>query len=91
MKPGKSGLTRLIDATAYSAKGIAACWRNEAAFRQEIVLFALALPNKEANSSTNAEPVVRPSLSKAMVNAPSWTMASRKPSAKTKTNSSNGE
>ena len=44
MKPGKSGLTRLIDATAYSAKGIAACWRNEAAFRQEALLVLILLP-----------------------------------------------
>jgi diacylglycerol kinase (ATP) len=44
VKPGKSGLTRLIDATAYSAKGIAACWRNEAAFRQEALLVLILLP-----------------------------------------------
>ena len=44
MKPGKSGLTRLIDATAYSAKGITACWRNEAAFRQEALLVLILLP-----------------------------------------------
>ena len=44
MKPGKTGLQRLIDATAYSAKGIRACWRNEAAFRQEVTLFLVLLP-----------------------------------------------
>ena len=44
MKPGKTGLQRLIDATAYSAKGIRACWRNEAAFRQEVILLLVLLP-----------------------------------------------
>jgi len=44
MKPGKSGLARLIDATRYSALGIAASWRNEAAFRQEVLLVMLLLP-----------------------------------------------
>ena len=44
MKPGETGLTRLIDATGYSIKGIRACWRNEAAFRQEVVLVIVLLP-----------------------------------------------
>ncbi len=44
MKPGKSGLSRLYDATGYSASGIRACWRNEAAFRQEVLLSAVLLP-----------------------------------------------
>jgi diacylglycerol kinase (ATP) len=44
LKPGKTGLARLIDATAYSAKGIRACWQNEAAFRQEVILFVVLLP-----------------------------------------------
>jgi diacylglycerol kinase (ATP) len=44
MKPGKTGLRRLLDATAYSAKGIGACWRNEAAFRQEVLLLVVLLP-----------------------------------------------
>ena len=35
---------RLFDATAYSAKGISACWRNEAAFRQEVLLVIVLLP-----------------------------------------------
>jgi diacylglycerol kinase (ATP) len=46
MKPGKNGIARLIDAAGYSITGMKACWRNEAAFRQEIalsiVLFALS-------------------------------------------------
>jgi diacylglycerol kinase (ATP) len=41
---GKTGLRRLINALGYSRDGIAAAWRNEAAFRQEILLAAIALP-----------------------------------------------
>jgi diacylglycerol kinase (ATP) len=44
LKPGKTGLGRLIDAAAYSAKGIRACWREEAAFRQEVALLIVLLP-----------------------------------------------
>lgn len=44
MKPGKTGVGRIIDATAYSIKGIRHCWINEAAFRQEFVLACLLLP-----------------------------------------------
>jgi len=44
MKPGKTGLRRLLDATGYSARGIRACWRNEAAFRQEVLLAGVLLP-----------------------------------------------
>jgi diacylglycerol kinase (ATP) len=44
LKPGKSGLARLVDATTYSAKGIRACWENEAAFRQEVALLLVLLP-----------------------------------------------
>ena len=41
---GKRGLRRLINALGYSRDCIAAAWRNEAAFRQEILLAAIALP-----------------------------------------------
>lgn len=44
MKPGRTGLTRLFDALGYSIKGIRACWRNEAAFRQEVALCCVLLP-----------------------------------------------
>jgi diacylglycerol kinase (ATP) len=44
VKPGETGLARLIDATGYSIKGIRACWQNEAAFRQEVVLVIVLLP-----------------------------------------------
>ena len=46
-KPGETGIQRIISAAGYSAKGLRSCWRNEAAFRQEllacIVMFPLAL------------------------------------------------
>ncbi|MBT8061585.1 MAG: diacylglycerol kinase [Gammaproteobacteria bacterium] len=41
MKPGKSGLARIIAATGYSFSGIKAAFRNEAAFRQELLLVAI--------------------------------------------------
>ena len=44
MKPGKTGITRIVDATGYSMSGIRAAWKNEAAFRQEAVIAALMLP-----------------------------------------------
>lgn len=44
MKPGKTGFSRLIDATRYSMQGMKAAWRNEAAFRQELVSVVILLP-----------------------------------------------
>jgi diacylglycerol kinase (ATP) len=41
---GKQGLTRLINALGYSRDGIAAAWKNEAAFREEVLLAAIAIP-----------------------------------------------
>ena len=41
---GKKGLTRLWNALGYSRDGIAAAWRHEAAFREEILLAAIAIP-----------------------------------------------
>ena len=38
MKPGATGIKRIIDATQYSMQGLKAAWVNEAAFRQESVL-----------------------------------------------------
>ena len=38
MKPGKTGLARIIDATGYSFGGMRAAWKNEAAFRQETII-----------------------------------------------------
>lgn len=44
MKPGKTGIRRLLDATGHSARGLAATFRGEAAFRQELLLVAVLLP-----------------------------------------------
>lgn len=44
MKPGHTGLTHLVHSTRYSWKGLKAAFRNEAAFRQEVVITTLLLP-----------------------------------------------
>jgi len=41
---GRKGLTRLWNALGYSRDGLAAAWKNEAAFREEILLAAIAIP-----------------------------------------------
>lgn len=41
---GRTGLRRLVDATRYSLQGLAAAWKHEAAFRQEVAIAALLLP-----------------------------------------------
>src|SRR3990172_4378073 len=38
MKPGKTGVARIIDATHNSMKGLKACWTHEAAFRQDVAI-----------------------------------------------------
>jgi len=43
-KPGKKGVRRIIDATGYSFRGLAAAWQHEAAFRQELMLALVAIP-----------------------------------------------
>ncbi|MBV7598997.1 diacylglycerol kinase [Aeromonas sp. sia0103] len=43
-KPGATGVTRVINATGYSMKGLKSAWINEAAFRQELVLVLLLMP-----------------------------------------------
>lgn len=40
MKPGRTGISRLLHAARYSLQGLAAAFRNEAAFRQELLLVA---------------------------------------------------
>jgi diacylglycerol kinase (ATP) len=46
MKPGKTGLRRIFDASGHSMNGLKTCWTNEAAFRQnavlQLVLFVLS-------------------------------------------------
>jgi diacylglycerol kinase (ATP) len=44
LKPGETGLTRLVSATRYSLQGLRACWRHEAAFRQEASLALVGVP-----------------------------------------------
>jgi diacylglycerol kinase (ATP) len=41
---GKQGLVRLINALGYSRDGLAAAWKNEAAFREEVLLAIVAIP-----------------------------------------------
>ncbi|WP_153146865.1 diacylglycerol kinase [Dechloromonas sp. H13] len=41
---GKKGLVRLWNALGYSRDGIAAAWKNEAAFREEVLLAAVTIP-----------------------------------------------
>lgn len=43
-KPGKKGFARLFDAFGYSWLGLKACYKYEAAFRQELFLGAIMLP-----------------------------------------------
>jgi diacylglycerol kinase (ATP) len=41
---GKTGLQRVLNATRYSLEGLAAAARHEDAFRQELLVFAIAVP-----------------------------------------------
>jgi diacylglycerol kinase (ATP) len=41
VKPGRTGVRRIFDATGHSVRGINACWNHEAAFRQDVVLSAI--------------------------------------------------
>ncbi len=41
---GKTGLTRLINATKYSKQGFLAAWKTEEAFRQEVLLAVVMIP-----------------------------------------------
>lgn len=43
-KPGKTGISRIIDAFGYSMKGFHAAWKYEAAFRQEVALGVVLIP-----------------------------------------------
>ena len=43
-KSGNTGIKRIIRAGIYSWKGFKACFKNEAAFRQELALTAVLLP-----------------------------------------------
>ena len=41
---GATGLRRVANATRYSLEGLAAAWRHEAAFRQEVLLAVVLVP-----------------------------------------------
>ena len=41
---GKQGLVRLWNAFGYTRDGLRAAWQNEAAFREEVLLAAIAIP-----------------------------------------------
>lgn len=43
-KPGNTGIKRILNATVYSWLGLSAAWKNESAFRQELVLAVVLLP-----------------------------------------------
>ena len=42
-KPANTGLLRILKATGYSAQGLRAAFRHEAAFRQELLLIVAAI------------------------------------------------
>jgi len=44
MKPGKTGLARVMAATVYSWQGLTAAYQHEAAFRQELFLALVFMP-----------------------------------------------
>lgn len=44
MKPGRTGLSRIIHAAGYSWQGILAALRHESAFRQELLLSIVLIP-----------------------------------------------
>lgn len=43
-KSANTGIGRIIRATGYSAQGISAAWKHEAAFRQETMLLVILTP-----------------------------------------------
>ena len=54
-KPGKTGVVRVIDAFGYSMKGLAASWKYEAAFRQEVALAVILIPTAFWLAQTHIE------------------------------------
>jgi diacylglycerol kinase (ATP) len=43
-KPGNTGLRRIVNATIFSLAGFRTAWRDEAAFRQEVLLCVVLVP-----------------------------------------------
>nr|WP_202598157.1 MULTISPECIES: diacylglycerol kinase [Vibrio] len=58
VKPGKTGLSRLIDATGYSIKGLKAAWLYEAAFRQELLACVVLIMSTFFMSVSNIERIL---------------------------------
>lgn len=54
-KPGKTGLSRILDASKYSWLGYKAGFKNEAAFRQELFLGIILVPVASIFSETSVE------------------------------------
>ncbi len=54
-KPGKTGISRVIDAFGYSMKGFHAAWTYEAAFRQEVALGVVLIPTAFWLAQTHIE------------------------------------
>ena len=54
-KPGKTGLSRILDASKYSWLGYKAAFINEAAFRQELFLGLILIPVAIIFSDTGVE------------------------------------
>jgi diacylglycerol kinase (ATP) len=52
---GKTGLTRLVNATRYSISGLLAAARHESAFQQELVIAAVLVPLGLALGASGAE------------------------------------
>lgn len=55
MKPGKTGVTRILFAAGYSWKGLRSAFRKEAAFRQELALCVILVPLGLWLGTTGAE------------------------------------
>jgi diacylglycerol kinase (ATP) len=54
-KPGKTGFSRLFDAFGYSWLGYKACFKNEAAFREELFLGVILTPTAIFFAETSIE------------------------------------
>ena len=54
-KPGKKGLSRIVDASKYSWLGYKAGFKHEAAFRQELFFCVILLPVAIIYSESNIE------------------------------------
>lgn len=58
MKSPHSGLKRVFYAAGYSWKGFKSTWKHEAAFKQEVILFALMTPLAFWLGETASETVI---------------------------------